>query len=66
MIELARKLSASFPFVRVDFFDTPKQLYLAELTFEPNGGFGKYNKPEFDIRVGELITLPNEPLAFEI
>lgn len=66
MIELARKLSAGFPFVRVDFFDTPKQLYLAELTFEPNGGFGKYNKPEFDIRVGELITLPSEPLAFEI
>lgn len=65
MVTIARELSKDFPFVRVDFFDTEVGLYLAELTFEPNGGFGKYDKPEFDIAVGKLITLPDKPMVFE-
>lgn len=38
MKEIATKLSQGFPFIRVDFFDTPDKLYMAELTFYPGGG----------------------------
>lgn len=49
MINYARKLSARFPFVRVDFYDTPKRLYFGELTFTPGGGFD-YEEP-YDLRI---------------
>lgn len=35
MLEISRKLSKDMPFVRVDFFETEEQLYVAELTFYP-------------------------------
>lgn len=35
----AEILSQRFPFVRVDFYDTPQRLYFGELTFTPGGGF---------------------------
>lgn len=34
---IASKLCKDFPFIRVDFFDTPDKLYMAELTFYPGG-----------------------------
>ncbi len=39
MIEIAAKLSEDFPFVRVDLYDLPDQVYFSELTFVPSGGF---------------------------
>ena len=38
MLGIARILSAGFPHVRVDFFDTPEKLYVAEMTFFTGGG----------------------------
>jgi len=58
MIALARKLSADFPFVRVDFFDTPDKLYLAELTFYPGGGATPYYPESFDEKMGSMLNLP--------
>jgi hypothetical protein len=58
MLELSRKLSAEFPFVRVDFFDTPEHLYLAELTFYPGGGLFQYDPPSFNKTMGDLFILP--------
>ena len=58
MMEIARKLSKDFPFVRVDFFDTDEKLYLAELTFNPGGGFTPYYPESFNERMGELFVLP--------
>lgn len=58
MIEIAEKLSADFPFVRVDFFDTDKKLYLAELTFYPGGGFTPYKPETADLLMGEKFRLP--------
>lgn len=57
MIEIAKKLSADFPFVRVDFFDTDKKLYLAELTFYPDGGFVPYKPQSADVLMGEKFCL---------
>lgn len=59
MVELAKKLSKDFPFVRVDFFDTKEKLYLAELTFYPGGGLTAYYPIEFDKEMGALLELAN-------
>lgn len=58
MIELAKKLAEPFPFVRVDFFDTPTKLYLAELTFYPGGGLTKYHPESFNEELGSMLRLP--------
>lgn len=58
MIEVAKTLSADFPFVRVDFFDTEEKLYMAELTFYPGGGFVNYHPEKFDREMGDMLVLP--------
>lgn len=58
MKEYARKLSVGYPFVRVDFFDTPEKLYLAELTFSPGGACSPYNPPSFNQQLGDLFVMP--------
>lgn len=55
MIELAKKLSEPFPFVRVDFFDTKEKIYVAELTFYPGGGITPYHPESFNQKMGEMI-----------
>lgn len=60
MIQLAKKLSADFPFVRVDFFDTEEKLYLAELTFYPGGGLTPYYPESFNYKMGEMLYLPQK------
>lgn len=59
MIKIAKQLSKDLPFVRVDFFDTPEKLYVAELTFAPGGGCTPYNPVSFNEELGELFVLPN-------
>ena len=59
MVELAKKISKDFPFVRVDFYDTKEQLYLGELTFTPTGGFAKYKPREWDYKLGDYLDLSN-------
>ena len=58
MLKIAEKLSAGFPFVRVDFFDTSEKLYVAELTLYPGGGFTHYHPESFDKELGDLFQLP--------
>lgn len=55
---IARKLSKDFPFVRVDFFDTNEKLYMAELTFNPGGGFVPYYPESFNKKMGDMFILP--------
>ena len=58
MIQYARVLSAEFPFVRVDFFDTRDKLYLAEMTFYPGTGYVQYKPDSFNKIMGDLFILP--------
>jgi len=58
MIEISRKMSKPFPFVRVDFYDLGDWVYLGELTFYPGGGFSKYYPKERDNKLGEMLKLP--------
>jgi len=57
MIEISEKLATSFPFVRVDFFDTKDKLYLAEVSFAPYGGMVPYEPQSFDDKMGEWLDI---------
>lgn len=58
MLGIARILSAGFPHVRVDFFDTPEKLYVAEMTFFTGGGYSYYEPQSFNVQMGNLFKLP--------
>ena len=57
MVKIAQKLSAPFPFVRVDFYNAKGKVYVGELTFTPMGGFGKYVPEKWDYILGEWLDL---------
>ncbi len=60
MWELARKLSANQPFLRVDFYNINGQIYFGELTFFPTSGMGGFDPEEWDYTFGSWIELPNK------
>ena len=53
MIEMARKLSKGFPFVRVDLNHMSDKILFGELTFTGSSGFMKIEPEEFDYKLGE-------------
>jgi len=57
MLELARKLSQSIPFVRTDFYEVNGTLYFSEITFYSDGGMAKFHPEEWDRRFGDWIDL---------
>ena len=57
MVELARKLSAGIPHVRVDFYDINGHVYFGELTFYHWSGFVPFNPTEWDLKIGNWINL---------
>ncbi|MBR2802273.1 MAG: hypothetical protein IKE21_06745 [Erysipelotrichaceae bacterium] len=59
MIAVAEKLSAGFPFVRVDLY-LPEEgdIRFGEMTFTPSSGTCHWDPPEADLQVGELLKLP--------
>ncbi|MBQ7204154.1 MAG: hypothetical protein IJS03_09130 [Eubacterium sp.] len=56
MIELSKKLSEPFPFVRIDFYEIGKKVYVGELTFTP-GMFMRFTTYEWDYKLGQLLDL---------
>lgn len=59
MLEVAKILSEDFPFVRVDLYYVKMRIFFGELTFYPLGGFGKFTPEEWDVKLGNLLELPN-------
>lgn len=56
MIEIARKLSADFKFVRVDLYDINGKVYFGELTFSTtNGVFSHYTQEFLDEMGAKLV-----------
>ncbi|MBN1474641.1 MAG: hypothetical protein JW914_08505 [Syntrophaceae bacterium] len=59
MIYLAKILSRDFAIVRVDFYLlNDSSLKFGELTFTPESGMARWNPPEYDLILGQMITLP--------
>ena len=57
MSELSRVLSKNIPFVRVDFFEHDAKPRFSEMTFHPCSGFMKFDPPEWDGKVGDMLRL---------
>lgn len=58
MVTIAEKLSADFPFIRVDLYNVNGHIYFGEMTFFPNSGFGMLNPEEWDTTLGNWLELP--------
>lgn len=52
MVEISRKLSKDFSFVRVDFFESDNKFYISEMTFTQGGGLTPYFPDDFDYELG--------------
>ena len=64
MIDLSKKLSESFSFVRVDFYEVNGKIYFGELTFTPAGGIFIHDPPEWNEKLGDMIQLPKKSEPF--
>lgn len=60
MFSYAEKLSADFPFVRVDFYDIEGSPVLSELTFTPYGNMLDWYKDEAMLTLGKMLKLPHK------
>lgn len=58
MIDIAKKLSAPFPFVRVDMYDINGKAIFGEMTFFPNGCVHLQETMVEGKTMGELLELP--------
>lgn len=59
MIALSSKLSADFPFVRVDFYSIRGKIIFGEMTFYPNDGRKDFYPEKYNKSIGDLFELPN-------
>lgn len=57
MFEIASKLSADFPILRVDLYEVDGKIYFGELTFTSLGGFMDYLTPKLLLEMGKKVNL---------
>ena len=60
LIEYATILSDSFPEVRVDFYEVDDKIYFGEMTFTSKAGYMDFYTDEFQIELGNKVTLPSQ------
>ena len=58
MIELAERLSAGIPHVRVDLLEYKGIIYFSEFTFYHCGGFFSFQPDKWDAIIGDWLHLP--------
>lgn len=58
MLEIAEKLSADFPFARIDLYYVEGKIYFGEITLTPNSGFDPDISLETDLYFGNKLTIP--------
>ena len=54
------KLSSGFPFVRVDFYETNRQLLFGEMTFYPSAGFDGRRRKALEDYLNKRLVLPQK------
>jgi len=59
LLAAARALSRDMPLVRVDFTDCGGRLFFGEFTLYPNAGLNRWDPPETDRILGDMVDLPN-------
>lgn len=58
MLAWARRLSAAFPFVRVDLYSVAGRTVFGELSWQPEGGSGQFYPAEWNHYWGERLPFP--------
>jgi hypothetical protein len=58
MVECARRLSAGWPFVRVDLYEVDGRTVFSELTLYPGAGASRFIPEEYDRYWGDALQLP--------
>jgi len=58
MIELAAKLAADIPHVRVDLYEINGKVYFGEMTFYSQAGIEPFEPESFDKKMGDWLQLP--------
>lgn len=61
MLEIARKLSAGFAFIRIDLYCVADKVYCGEITIIPANGQGLIVPDEWNLKVGALLDLSKYP-----
>ena len=54
MIDMAETLASGQQFLRVDFYDIGRPIF-GEITLHPSSGFRKFDPPEYDYKLGQLM-----------
>ena len=62
MIELAEKLAAGIPQVRIDLYLCDGNIYFGEITLYHNAGFCPIEPYEWDVKLGSWIELPDKKI----
>ena len=60
MLEISKKIATLFTFVRVDLYQIKNQVYVSELTFYPGAGLDKFSPEIWDLKIGNMLTLPSK------
>lgn len=60
MVEIAKKLSANIPHVRIDLYEVNSKIYFGECTFYTGSGYIPFEKYEWDLKFGSWIELPSK------
>ena len=58
MIKVASELSKGIPFSRIDLYNVDSHVYFGEVTLYPASGLGSFHPDEWNLRIGEMINLP--------
>lgn len=59
MLEISRMLSKDFQFVKMDFFENARKLYVAELSFAAWAGLRPYESEALDYEMGKWLDILN-------
>ena len=57
MLEKAEILARDTTFSRIDFYDVDHNVYFGEITFYPASGMGPFTPPEWDRKIGDMLSL---------
>lgn len=62
LVEVADKLCKDKPYSRIDLYVVGNKVYFGEVTFFPASGFRGFQPEEWNIRLGNMITLPEKSI----
>lgn len=66
MISLSEKLSAAFPFARIDWYNLNGVIVFGEITFYPWSGYVQYTPDAFDFELGSCFASAVKELNIEL